>query len=72
MAQRTQRLLATARHSVPEGTYAVGAGLLVAGLTAYGFQIISFRALSKPFYPLSKKWGVRFRIAKPKTSGVDQ
>ncbi|MSV41513.1 MAG: hypothetical protein F2907_07845, partial [Actinobacteria bacterium] len=64
MAQRTQRLLATARHSVPEGTYAVGAGLLVAGLTAYGFQIISFRALSKPDYAaLNALWVFVFVLA---------
>lgn len=50
MAQRTQRFLKAAQQPLPEGTFAVGAGLLVAGLTAYGFQILSFRALSKTDY----------------------
>src|SRR5688572_2727076 len=34
MAQRAQRSIETARNAVPEGTFAVGAGLLVAGITA--------------------------------------
>jgi len=48
MAQRTQRLIEAARRSLPEGTFVVGAGLLIAGLSAYGFQILSFRALAHP------------------------
>ena len=43
---RAQRLIDTARRSLPEGTFAVGLGLLISGLTAYGVQIVSFRALS--------------------------
>jgi O-antigen/teichoic acid export membrane protein len=45
MAQRTQRLIEAARRPMPEGTFVVGAGLLVAGLSAYGFQILTYRAL---------------------------
>jgi O-antigen/teichoic acid export membrane protein len=39
-----------ARRMVPEGTFAVGAGLAISGITAYGFQILAFRGLSKPDY----------------------
>ena len=48
---RAQRLIDTAKRSLPEGTFVVGLGLLVSGLTAYGFQILSFRALSKATTP---------------------
>jgi O-antigen/teichoic acid export membrane protein len=50
MAQRTQRLIEAARKPMPEGTFVVGAGLLVAALSAYGFQILTFRSLSKADY----------------------
>jgi O-antigen/teichoic acid export membrane protein len=64
MAQRAQRLLDAARKPLPEGTFAVGAGLLVLGLTAYGFQIISFRALSKSDYTaLNGLWVILFVVA---------
>jgi O-antigen/teichoic acid export membrane protein len=64
MSQRTQRFLETARKPLPEGTYAVGAGLLILGLTAYGFQIISFRALSKSDYTaLNGLWVILFVVA---------
>jgi O-antigen/teichoic acid export membrane protein len=35
---------------MPEGTYAVGAGLMVAGITTYGFFVFSSRALSNTDY----------------------
>ncbi|HEX6312144.1 MAG TPA: hypothetical protein VF152_11025 [Acidimicrobiia bacterium] len=64
MAQRAQRFLETARKPLPEGTFAVGAGLLILGLTAYGFQIISFRALSKSDYTaLNGLWVILFVVA---------
>ncbi|MGQ0804981.1 MAG: lipopolysaccharide biosynthesis protein [Actinomycetota bacterium] len=64
MAQRAQRSLETARTAVPEGTFAVGAGLLVAGITAYAFQIVSFRALSKGDYTaLNGLWVLVFVVA---------
>jgi O-antigen/teichoic acid export membrane protein len=64
MAQRAQRLLDAARKPLPEGTFAVGAGLLVAGVTAYAFQIVSFRALSKSDYTaLNGLWVIVFVVA---------
>src|SRR6266511_1074503 len=64
MAQRAQRSLETARNAVPEGTFAVGAGLLVAGITAYAFQIVSFRALAKGDYTaLNGLWVLIFVVA---------
>ena len=36
---------ASERNSLPEGTLAVGGGLLVAGVTSYGFLVISARML---------------------------
>jgi O-antigen/teichoic acid export membrane protein len=64
MAQRTQRLIEAARRPLPEGTFAVGAGLLVAGVTAYLFQILSFRALSKADYAaLNALWVFVFVLA---------
>nr|MBA2327195.1 hypothetical protein [Actinomycetota bacterium] len=64
MSQRAQRSLETARNAVPEGTFAVGAGLLVAGITAYAFQIVSFRALSKGDYTaLNGLWVLVFVVA---------
>ena len=64
MAKRSQKLIEAARKPVPEGTFAVGAGLLVAGLTAYGFQILSFRALPKTDYTaLNGLWVFVFVLA---------
>ena len=46
MAARTQRLVGLARKlPLPEGTYAVGAGIAIAGLTAYAFLSLSYRQL---------------------------
>jgi O-antigen/teichoic acid export membrane protein len=64
VATRAQRFLDAARKPVPEGTYAVGAGLLVAGITAYGFQILSFRALTEANYAaLNGLWVIVFVVA---------
>jgi O-antigen/teichoic acid export membrane protein len=64
MAQRTQRLIEAARRPMPEGTFVVGAGLLVAGLSAYGFQILSFRALTEANYnALNGLWVFVFVLA---------
>lgn len=47
MAARTQRLVGLARKlPLPEGTYAVGAGIAVAGLTAYVFLALAYRQLT--------------------------
>jgi len=61
---RTQRLIEAARRPLPEGTFVVGAGLVVAGITAYGFQILSFRALTKADYAaLNALWVFVFVLA---------
>src|SRR5438067_1257657 len=60
--QRAQTLLTTL--PVPEGTFAVGAGLVVSGITTYGFQILAFRGLSKPDYgALNALWVFVFVLA---------
>jgi O-antigen/teichoic acid export membrane protein len=49
---------------VPEGTYAIGAGLLIAGLTAYGFQIVAAKELSDDAYAaLNSLWAIVFVVA---------
>jgi O-antigen/teichoic acid export membrane protein len=49
---------------LPEGTYAVGAGLLIVGLSAYGFQILSARQLSDTEYAaLNSLWALVFVVA---------
>ena len=64
MASRTNRILDVAKKSVPEGTYTVGLGLIVSGITAYGFQILAFRALPKPEYAaLNGLWVIAFVLA---------
>src|SRR3954447_16088214 len=65
MSQRAQRMIEAARKiPVPEGTYAVGVGLLISGVTAYGFQILAFRGLSKPDYAaLNGLWILLFIVA---------
>jgi O-antigen/teichoic acid export membrane protein len=53
-----------ARAPVPEGTFAVGAGLVVAGLATYAFQILAFRGLNKlDFGALNTLWVVVFVLA---------
>lgn len=64
MSQRTQRLIEAARRPMPEGTFVVGAGLIVSGITTYGFQILSFRALAKADYTaLNALWVFVFVLA---------
>jgi O-antigen/teichoic acid export membrane protein len=65
MSQRAQRIIDAARKApLPEGTYAVGLGLLISGLTAYGFQILAFKALDKPEYAaLNGLWIFVFVVA---------
>jgi O-antigen/teichoic acid export membrane protein len=64
VAERAQRLIEAAKKPVPEGTYAIGAGLLIAGLSAYAFQILSFRQLTKPQYnALNGLWVMVFVVA---------
>jgi O-antigen/teichoic acid export membrane protein len=49
------------RNPLPTGTAAVGAGLIVAGVSAYGFLFVADRALSKAQYsPLGALWSLVF------------
>ena len=51
------------RSPLPEGTLAVGAGLMVSGITAYGFLVLAARALGPERYaPLGLLWTVVFLI----------
>src|SRR5262249_55773087 len=53
-----------ARAPVPEGTFPVGAGLAIAGLATYAFQILAFRNLNKLDYgALNTLWVVVFVLA---------
>lgn len=65
MAQRAQRLIAAAKNSpLPEGTWAIGAGLVIAGVTAYGFQILAARQLTDEGYAaLNGLWAIVFIVA---------
>jgi len=56
--------VARARSLVPEGTFAVGTGLAISGITTYGFQILAFRGLDKPDYAaLTALWVFLFVLA---------
>jgi len=60
--ERGRRL--AARAPVPEGTFAVGAGLAVAGVATYAFQILAFRGLNKLDYgALNALWVAVFVLA---------
>lgn len=65
MIERAQRLGdAAKRLSVPEGTYAVGVGLLILGLAAYGFQILAAKQLSDSGYAaLNVLWAIVFVVS---------
>ncbi len=62
MVERVQRLAVAAKKlPVPEGTWAIGAGLLVVGLSAYGFQVIAAKRLSdSDFTSLNVLWAMVF------------
>jgi O-antigen/teichoic acid export membrane protein len=65
VAQRAQRLVNAAKNSpLPEGTYAIGAGLVIVGVSAYGFQILAARQLSDTQYAaLNGLWAMVFVVA---------
>jgi O-antigen/teichoic acid export membrane protein len=51
------------RNPLPTGTAAVGVGLIVAGLSAYGFLVVANQALSDAEYsPLATLWSLVFLI----------
>jgi O-antigen/teichoic acid export membrane protein len=59
---RTEKSTRTA-NPLPEGTIEVGIGLVLAGLTAYGFTVVAARALGKTDYaPLSVLWAMVFLV----------
>lgn len=51
------------RNPLPTGTAAVGVGLIVAGISAYGFMAVSHAALSESEYsPLGVLWSLVFLV----------
>ena len=63
---QTRRLLdrATARNPLPEGTTAVGLGLIISGVATYGYLSITKRALGEDlFAPVSLLWFLTFILA---------
>jgi len=63
---QTRRILdrATARNPLPEGTMAVGLGLVISGVATYGFLSITKRALGEDlFAPVSLLWFLTFILA---------
>src|SRR5215207_1262805 len=63
---QTRRILdrATARNPLPEGTMAVGLGLVISGIATYGFLSITKRALGEDlFAPVSLLWFLTFILA---------
>jgi O-antigen/teichoic acid export membrane protein len=56
--------LGAAIAALPSGTIPVGLGLLVSGLSAYGFQVIAFRVLgAEPYAALNGLWVTAFVLA---------
>ena len=64
MVERAQRLVGAAKKlPLPEGTYAVGFGLIILGITAYAFQIIAAKQLSGDAYTdVNVLWAVVFIV----------
>jgi len=60
----TARLTAAARRiPLPEGTWAIGAGLLIIGVTTYAFQVLAARRLSNSDYAaLNVLWAIVFVV----------
>jgi O-antigen/teichoic acid export membrane protein len=58
-----RKLLEGRANPLPEGTLAVGAGLIVSGITSYGFLAISARALGPEKYaPLGVLWALTYVV----------
>ena len=61
MKERAEQLMGKARDAVPEGTFAVGGGLMITALTTYVFLIVANQALpDKPYSALTAFWGLIF------------
>jgi O-antigen/teichoic acid export membrane protein len=59
--ERAEQLMGKARDAVPEGTFAVGGGLMITALTTYVFLIVANQALpDKPYAALNAFWGFIF------------
>ena len=57
------RRIESGRSPLPEGTLAVGVGLLVSGITSYGFLVLAARALEPDAYaPLGLLWTTMFLL----------
>ena len=52
------------KNPLPEGTLAVGAGLIISGVTAYGFLAIASRAIptTEAYAPLGVLWALMFVV----------
>jgi O-antigen/teichoic acid export membrane protein len=58
-----RKLLEGRTNPLPEGTLAVGAGLIVGGLTSYGFLAVSARTLGPEAYaPLGVLWALTYVV----------
>jgi O-antigen/teichoic acid export membrane protein len=58
-----RKLLEGRNNPLPEGTLSVGAGLIVSGVTSYGFLAISARALGPEAYaPLGVLWALTYVV----------
>ena len=58
-----RKLLEGRSNPLPEGTLAVGAGLIISGVTSYGFLAISARALGPERYaPLGVLWALTYVV----------
>jgi O-antigen/teichoic acid export membrane protein len=56
--------LGAAIAALPSGTIPVGLGLIVSGISAYGFQVIAFRVLgAEPYAALNGLWVTAFVLA---------
>ena len=60
--ERAEQLVGKAREAVPEGTFAVGGGLMITALTTYVFLIVANQALpDKPYAALNAFWALHLR-----------
>jgi O-antigen/teichoic acid export membrane protein len=65
MALRARRMVDAARTNVPEGTFAIGAGLILVAAAAWGYQILAEQKLTDPGYnAVNALWVLTF-VATP-------
>ena len=61
MKDRAEQLIGKARDVVPEGTFAVGGGLIITAITTYIFLIVARQALPNgPYAAFNNFWGFVF------------